>query len=167
MKTQMTFDQWQKLSATHQAELWNQLTPEERAAIVLADPGVERRVAGELAKFLSSSDAEQKKQWPELTSEQRMAVIAHERDQRLAKVAAKQASQPYERPSLCGMLYLLALISFVGGLFLIAKGEMSGGAISMASCFSLVVWAQMLDHIAQVAFYSRKTVELLKARLPE
>lgn len=136
----MTPDQWKKLTPSHQGELWSQLSAEDRAAIIQSDSTAIRTVAAELAHNPANDPK------PLLN---------------LVERPAQRKLVPFTAPTLCGILSLLGLVSFMGGIFLIVTTQMLAGIVCIASSISMFAWAQMLEHIAQTAHFVKQTAELL------
>jgi hypothetical protein len=108
---------------------------------------------------------EQKKEtWPKVAQADRDAIMLADRYPVKQRTADAISPAPYKTPATCAVLYLSAAGSAIGAVVLFFIGARVSGIVCLASAFSFVIWGQMLNHIAQAAFYTRRTAELLERR---
>lgn len=146
----MTPIQWRNLTPSHQAELWPTLSNAEKAAIIADDKEAMPRVAVAMAEQMTEPGIP-----PNLPRRFEPPAIP---------AVPKYRTTPFQSPAICSLLNVLALLSVLGGILCLVLSDTLSGIVLIASGISLLAWAQMLDHIAQVAHNTREIVGLLARR---
>lgn len=120
-------------------------------------------------EFVKLPKEEQERLWDGLPLAERSAVWEMRIAQRSRAKAVEAITDPaaYRKPVLCVILYLVSAVSVGFAIILLAMREWVSAGAGVGVALSLLAWAQMLDHIAQAAFYTRRTAEAMALSLKQ